>query len=65
VSGSLENNDQVKPNLGHAEGASAINSIIKSVLSLENGVILPNIKFDKPNPDSQFPIFDQNFNQLV
>ncbi|GAQ06065.1 lovastatin diketide synthase LovF [Aspergillus lentulus] len=52
--GSLENNDQVKPNLGHAEGASAINSIIKSVLSLENGVILPNIKFDKPNPDIPF-----------
>ncbi|KAE8135902.1 hypothetical protein BDV38DRAFT_284380 [Aspergillus pseudotamarii] len=40
----------VKPNLGHSEGASAITSIMKAVIQLENRVILPNIKFEKPNP---------------
>ncbi|KAM0343561.1 hypothetical protein ACHAPU_008456 [Fusarium lateritium] len=41
----------VKPNLGHGEGASALTSIIKSVVALENKTILPNIKFQKPNPN--------------
>ncbi|KAK8017706.1 hypothetical protein PG993_014032 [Apiospora rasikravindrae] len=40
----------VKPNLGHGEGASAITSIAKAVLSLENKTIIPNIKFVTPNP---------------
>ncbi|KAK4185845.1 hypothetical protein QBC35DRAFT_502794 [Podospora australis] len=40
----------VKPNLGHGEGASAMASIIKTVVALENRTILPNIKFSKPNP---------------
>ncbi|KAF7531991.1 hypothetical protein G7054_g8366 [Neopestalotiopsis clavispora] len=40
----------VKPNLGHGEGASVMASIIKSVVALENQMILPNIKFSKPNP---------------
>ncbi|KAI6827416.1 polyketide synthase [Hortaea werneckii] len=40
----------VKPNLGHSEGASAITSVVKAVLSLENRTILPNIKFHRPNP---------------
>ncbi|KAJ5297689.1 Acyl transferase/acyl hydrolase/lysophospholipase [Penicillium antarcticum] len=40
----------VKPNLGHAEGASGLTSLIKSVLALENRIIPPNIKFTKPNP---------------
>lgn len=44
----------VKPNLGHSEGASAITSILKAVVSLENQVIIPNIKFNKPNPASMF-----------
>lgn len=43
----------VKPNLGHGEGASALTSIIKSVVALENKTILPNIKFEKPNPKSK------------
>jgi len=43
----------VKPNLGHGEGASAMASIIKSVVALENRTILPNIKFSKPNPKSE------------
>ncbi|KAM4066282.1 polyketide synthase dehydratase [Hirsutella rhossiliensis] len=40
----------VKPNLGHSEGASAISSILKAVVSLENQIIIPNIKFVTPNP---------------
>ncbi|EME41518.1 polyketide synthase-like protein [Dothistroma septosporum NZE10] len=40
----------VKPNLGHGEGGSAMASIIKSVLALENRTVLPNIKFNTPNP---------------
>ncbi|KAK0732344.1 hypothetical protein B0T21DRAFT_412523 [Apiosordaria backusii] len=44
----------VKPNLGHAEGASGLTGVIKSVLALEHKVIPPNIKFDKPNPKIPF-----------
>ncbi|KAI1379833.1 putative polyketide synthase [Hypoxylon crocopeplum] len=40
----------IKPNLGHSEGASALSSIIKAVVSLENRTIIPNIKFNTPNP---------------
>ncbi|KAL2817757.1 hypothetical protein BDW59DRAFT_165803 [Aspergillus cavernicola] len=40
----------IKPNLGHSEGAAAITSIMKAVLSLEHRTILPNIKFNNPNP---------------
>ncbi|TID07622.1 Compactin diketide synthase mokB [Colletotrichum higginsianum] len=40
----------VKPNLGHAEGASGLSSIIKMVLALENSTIPPNINFKTPNP---------------
>ncbi|KAL4795380.1 acyl transferase domain-containing protein [Aspergillus venezuelensis] len=40
----------VKPNLGHSEGAAAITSVMKAVLSLEHRTILPNIKFNNPNP---------------
>lgn len=46
----------VKPNLGHSEGASAITSVVKAVLSLENRTILPNIKFHRPNPASMYPL---------
>ncbi|WAO96249.1 Carrier domain-containing protein [Fusarium falciforme] len=44
----------VKPNTGHAEGASGITSIIKAVLALENNTIPPNIKFNNPNPKIPF-----------
>ncbi|KAH7002677.1 hypothetical protein EDB80DRAFT_809883 [Ilyonectria destructans] len=40
----------VKPNLGHSEGAAVITSLIKAVISLEHSTILPNIKFNTPNP---------------
>lgn len=44
----------VKPNLGHSEGASAITSILKAVVALEHQTILPNIKFNIPNPASRY-----------
>lgn len=44
----------VKPNIGHSEGASGINSLIKAVLSLEHKTIPPNIKFNNPNPKIPF-----------
>lgn len=44
---------QVKPNVGHSEGASGITSLIKAVLALEHRVIPPNINFSKPNPKSK------------
>lgn len=53
----------VKPNLGHGEGGSATASIVKSVLALEQKTVMPNIKFDEPNPKSKrsmLPIDNQN-----
>jgi acyl transferase domain-containing protein/phospholipid N-methyltransferase len=44
----------VKPNLGHSEGASGLTSLIKAVLTLENRIIPPNIKFSSPNPKIPF-----------
>lgn len=43
----------VKPNMGHGEGGSAMASIIKAALALEKRTILPNIKFNSPNPTSE------------
>lgn len=39
----------IKSNLGHAEGASAMGSIIKCLLMYELGLFLPNIHFDQSN----------------
>lgn len=44
----------MKPNLGHSEGASGITSVIKSVLSLEHGIIAPNIYLNTPNPEIEW-----------
>lgn len=43
-----------KPNLGHTEGASGVLSVIKTVLTLENRTIPPNIKFTPLNPAIPF-----------
>lgn len=40
----------VKTNVGHTEGASGVTGIIKTILMLENSIILPNRNFQKANP---------------
>ena len=45
---------QVKPNIGHSEGASGLSSLIKAVLALEHETIPPNISFSKPSPKSMY-----------
>lgn len=47
----------VKPALGHSEASSTITSVMKAILSLENRTILPNIKFENPNVQSQYTHF--------
>lgn len=44
----------IKPNLGHTEGASALASIMKIVLSLEAGEIPPTFGVNNLNPDIDF-----------
>ncbi|KAL8719989.1 MAG: hypothetical protein Q9225_003081 [Loekoesia sp. 1 TL-2023] len=39
----------LKPNIGHLESASGIASLMKTVLVLENGLIPPNIGFNRAN----------------
>ncbi|KAL8816739.1 MAG: hypothetical protein Q9223_004307 [Gallowayella weberi] len=39
-----------RPNIGHLEAAAGVAGIIKGVLSMEHGLIPPNIHFSKPNP---------------
>ncbi|PHH71960.1 hypothetical protein CDD82_6238 [Ophiocordyceps australis] len=44
----------VKPNVGHGEGASGLNGIIKAVLALEHRTFPPNIKFVTPSSKIPF-----------
>ncbi|KAI9658377.1 MAG: putative PKS/NRPS-like protein biosynthetic cluster [Bathelium mastoideum] len=39
----------IKTNIGHLEGASGVAGLIKSVLMLEKGKILPNRNFERPS----------------
>nr|XP_050846953.1 fatty acid synthase-like [Vespula vulgaris] len=38
----------VKSNIGHTEGASGISSTAKAIISMESGIIPPNINFNRP-----------------
>ena len=48
----------VKPNIGHLEGGAGIAGMIKAVLSVEAGVIPPNVNFEKPNPKLRLDEFN-------
>ena len=39
----------VKSNIGHLEGASGVAGVVKTVLMLENNLILPNFDFQDPS----------------
>lgn len=41
----------VKSNVGHLEAASGLAAMVKTIFALEEGVIPPNINFEKPNKD--------------
>jgi acyl transferase domain-containing protein len=41
----------VKTNIGHLEGCAGIAGFVKGVLMLENGLIPPNLYFEKVNPN--------------
>ncbi|PKY08441.1 fatty acid synthase S-acetyltransferase [Aspergillus campestris IBT 28561] len=41
----------VKSNFGHAEGASGIVSVVKTVMMLEKGFVLPNCNFERCRDD--------------
>ncbi|KAM9968921.1 hypothetical protein ACTFIW_000324 [Dictyostelium discoideum] len=43
-----------KPNIGHSECASGISSLIKCCLILKNQRFVPNINYNKPNPNIKF-----------
>ncbi|KAK8013161.1 lovastatin nonaketide synthase [Apiospora marii] len=44
----------VKTNIGHLEGASGVAGLIKAMMSLERGQILPNMHFQTPNREIDF-----------
>lgn len=44
----------VKSNLGHSDAAAGITGVIKTALSLKNGIIPPTLHFTKPNPRFDF-----------
>lgn len=44
----------VKSNIGHLDVAAGVAGLIKTVLSLEHGMLPPSLNFEKPNPQIDF-----------
>ncbi|GFU02430.1 fatty acid synthase, partial [Nephila pilipes] len=49
----------VKSNMGHAEPVSGLCGVLKILISMENGVLPPNLHYYKPNPAIPALISDQ------
>lgn len=49
----------MKPNIGHLEAGAGLAGLIKTILTLEAGVIPPNINFVNANP--KLRLEDYNF----
>ncbi|KAI1108641.1 hypothetical protein F5Y14DRAFT_435490 [Nemania sp. NC0429] len=47
----------VKANIGHLEGCSGLAGIIKSIMILEKGIIVPNALFERPNDNIDFEFY--------
>lgn len=52
----------LKSNIGHLEGASGVVSVIKTIMMLEKGFILPNYDFEKLNPKIPFADWNMKVN---
>jgi acyl transferase domain-containing protein len=44
----------VKTNIGHLEGCAGVAGLIKTVLTVENGLIPQHTNFKDPNPEIDF-----------
>jgi acyl transferase domain-containing protein len=53
----------VKTNIGHLEGASGVAGLVKTILMLEKGTILPNAHFEQPN--DRIPLDEWKLNVFV
>ena len=43
----------VKSNMGHAEPASGLCSVVKVLIAMEHGLIPPNLHFSRPKQDAE------------
>lgn len=41
----------IKSNIGHTEAASSFASLVKGLITLDSGIIPPNLNYSAPNPN--------------